>query len=410
MSKTINKLFFILLLFLPSQLGKHWWPEWSLVNGVRIDYLAPTVYLTDILILILGLSILFQKTRKTLKTRYPQKIRKPEGQKFRPSDFLNFRFSGFPSIPSVLIIFLIISWILVSERKLLAGYWALRYLEIPMMAWLTIRVIREIGEIRAIKRITNILSVGILFSVGLGMAQMVLGRTTGWFWILGERSFTLADPGIATMTIFGIEILRPYATFPHPNALGGFLAAAIMMEYGVWSMEYGKWRKKLLVWVGVLGVILTGSRGAIIALMSSLVISYWVPVSASAIIGFPGESGPERVVLARAAIEMWRENWLFGVGPGQFLVKLPEYLPAGFYKIQPVHNIFLLGLAEFGVIGGGICLIGLIWLIWRIEQVRKWLPVVAVILITGMVDHYWLTGQQNRLLLGVVLGLWISGR
>ena len=31
-------LFLVLILFLPSQLGKHWWPEWSLVDGVRVDY------------------------------------------------------------------------------------------------------------------------------------------------------------------------------------------------------------------------------------------------------------------------------------------------------------------------------------------------------------------------------------
>jgi len=32
------------LLFLPGQLGKHWWPKWSLISGVRVDWLSPTLY------------------------------------------------------------------------------------------------------------------------------------------------------------------------------------------------------------------------------------------------------------------------------------------------------------------------------------------------------------------------------
>jgi len=440
MSKTINTLFIILILLLPTQLGRHFWPSWSLVDGVRVDYLAPTVYLTDILILILGLSVLFQKTQKTLTARYPQKIRGSENQRIRLSGFLNFRISGFPSFLSVLILTLALLtayWIYIAERRWLAGYWVLRYLEIPLAAWLTIRVIREIGEIRAIKRIINILSVGILFSVGLGIAQMVLGGTTGWFWILGERSFTAATPGVATMTVLGREILRPYATFPHPNALAGFLAAVIMILIRTKAIR-DHW-KTIGVWAGVFGVILTGSRGAMIG----SVVSYglWVARLPAGQVGrgvrnwkkfvklaglgilallvgwrimgavrFVDEAVMERTVLAEAAGKMLRENWLTGVGPGQFLVKLPEFLPAGFYKIQPVHNVFLLLLTEFGVIGGGICLIGLIWLIRRIKSIPKWLAVLAVILVTGMLDHYWLTAQQNRLLLGVILGFWASGR
>src|SRR3972149_7133823 len=50
----LNKLhryfFYLLLVLLPTQLGYHWWPSWALVLGRRIDYLSPTLYVTDILI------------------------------------------------------------------------------------------------------------------------------------------------------------------------------------------------------------------------------------------------------------------------------------------------------------------------------------------------------------------------
>src|SRR4051812_29891213 len=47
-------LYFLLLLLLPTQLGKHFWPPFAFVHGLRIDYLSPTVYLTDLLLLLAG--------------------------------------------------------------------------------------------------------------------------------------------------------------------------------------------------------------------------------------------------------------------------------------------------------------------------------------------------------------------
>src|SRR5438045_3586285 len=45
--------FYLLFLFLPTQFGKHFWPEFSFVYGLRLDYLSPTIYLTDILTIII---------------------------------------------------------------------------------------------------------------------------------------------------------------------------------------------------------------------------------------------------------------------------------------------------------------------------------------------------------------------
>src|SRR6266516_3919214 len=44
---------FTLLLFLPTQCGKHFWPDYAIVLGLRIDYLSPTFYFTDFLIFLL---------------------------------------------------------------------------------------------------------------------------------------------------------------------------------------------------------------------------------------------------------------------------------------------------------------------------------------------------------------------
>src|SRR6266704_691714 len=50
-----NLLFSLLILFLPTQFGKHFWPSFSIIQGIRVDYLSPTLYFTDILIILLFL-------------------------------------------------------------------------------------------------------------------------------------------------------------------------------------------------------------------------------------------------------------------------------------------------------------------------------------------------------------------
>jgi len=40
----------LIILFLPTQLGLHFWPEFSRAAGIKVDYLSPTLYFIDILI------------------------------------------------------------------------------------------------------------------------------------------------------------------------------------------------------------------------------------------------------------------------------------------------------------------------------------------------------------------------
>src|SRR5258708_5835258 len=41
------------LLLLPTQFGRHFWPDFAFVQGQRSDYLSPTIYFTDIFITLL---------------------------------------------------------------------------------------------------------------------------------------------------------------------------------------------------------------------------------------------------------------------------------------------------------------------------------------------------------------------
>src|SRR3989344_4528231 len=70
----IHRVFFdTFLVLLPVQLGKHFWPAFSLVHGVRSDYLAPTVYLTDIILMFLAGSYLIEKFKA--KQAFPHLVK-----------------------------------------------------------------------------------------------------------------------------------------------------------------------------------------------------------------------------------------------------------------------------------------------------------------------------------------------
>ncbi|MCL5090716.1 MAG: hypothetical protein M1514_01765 [Patescibacteria group bacterium] len=53
--------FFLTLLFLPTQLGKHFWPPFSHVYSLGIDYLSPTIYFWDLLAISLLIVFIYQK-------------------------------------------------------------------------------------------------------------------------------------------------------------------------------------------------------------------------------------------------------------------------------------------------------------------------------------------------------------
>ncbi len=123
------------------------------------------------------------------------------------------------------------------------------------------------------------------------------------------------------------------------------------------------------------------------------------------------ESIWRRIELAKAAWEMFKTSPIFGVGLGNFIPQLPKFLiPKKLYFWQPVHNIFLLILAETGIIG--LCLV--VYVLWVVLK-KLWqkknpalLCSLLAIIFTGFFDHYWLTLQQSQLLLALIIGLSIG--
>ncbi|MBI3620420.1 O-antigen ligase family protein, partial [Candidatus Roizmanbacteria bacterium] len=110
-----------------------------------------------------------------------------------------------------------------------------------------------------------------------------------------------------------------------------------------------------------------------------------------------------RLTLVKRAVQIVIAHPITGVGAGAYVIAQSAFSFSVWYLFnQPVHNIFLLVLAEHGL----LVPLALLFL-FRHQAIRflKKYPYIALVIgITGLFDHYFLTLQQNLLLIGVVLG------
>lgn len=374
-------LFSLLLIFLPTQLGLHFWPDWAFVLGRRLDYLSPTLYLTDILIVLL---LIMWLSEKRIRFRMPS-----------PKIFI---FLGFISVN-----------VYFAAHRMVAIFAWIKILEMIALGFYIIRTKPKIVEI------IFPLTIGVLYSSVIAIVQFLLQHSVGGpLWFLGERTFSMGTPGIARVDFTSFFKLRAYATFPHPNVLGGFLA--IILPVIMYHLT--KTKKIFYMATIVLGIIAlasTFSRSAwVVFLVSILYLIFrkkkraFFPILLCAFLiiffigktfGFQDEAVVVRQQLNAAAISMGTASPLIGTGLGNFLVRLPDYLVSrSVYFLQPAHNIFLLVFSETGIIGFAVFL----FVLWK--AVQRNILMVPVLLL-GLTDHYFMTLQQGQLLFTVILSL-----
>ncbi|MGB6838727.1 MAG: hypothetical protein WBE27_00395, partial [Microgenomates group bacterium] len=121
----------------------------------------------------------------------------------------------------------------------------------------------------------------------------------------------------------------------------------------------------------------------------------------------------KRLSLARVAGLMTAEKPIVGIGANNFILELAKRgdAPLVFWWFQPVHNIFLLVSAETGLIGlfafaATLCLVAKKGLFQKRTKILS--IALLLIVLTGFIDHYWLTLQQTQLLFALVLGLLVK--
>lgn len=377
--KTENALLFLTLLFLPTQLGKHFWPDFSFIYSLKIDYLSPVIYFWDLLaVLLLAVFVLQRKKINRLALNL----------------FLLFILASSLNINSGV-------GLVRLEQYLISGLFGVYFASIKIKDKISI--------------FTNALSLALIYETLIALGQVIFGKTLG-LWVLGERTFSITTPGIAKFDFQGIEILRPYATFPHPNVLAGFMILTALLLFVIK-------KKATPVYILVtITTLLTASRAALLAgffasllilpknilkwlFLFIIIVSPFLFVRFSSVFNFDSLTILRREQLSQVAIDIFSKSPIFGVGLNNFIPAAADQLLVGPSRfLQPVHNIFLLQLSETGIIG----LLGLLALIGvpLIKNRSKVLLVVwGIIIFLGMFDHYFLTLPQGQRMLFLVWGL-----
>ena len=428
--------FYLTIILLPTQLGLHVWPDWAFVVGRRVDYLSPTLFLTDITIIL----TLFFWSISLFKNFHLKK-------KFHVS--FKHHWSAIWRI-LILMLFIVVNIFFATSLPVALSKWC-KVLEFGLFGLYMVKTKNHV------RTIVTVLSIPILYSSLIGLAQFFFQHSLGGiYWFLGERTFDITTPGIARIQIFPFfiihssELLRPYATFPHPNVLGGFLAITLPLLINQLSnnpiLKLSNKKLKIFLWItvalGGITLLFTFSRSALIAGAIGLLLSqyimkkkqllnywyYWIiGLLVLFIFALPyfqtltkdSESVYVRHELNIAAIQMITpqsisfiknaQHIFFGVGLGNYLVELPKYYPhRTIFFLQPVHNIYLLLLSEIGILGFGI----VFYLLFKLfktplhkHQFSIMHYALCIMLLIGLVDHYALTTQQGQLLLTLFLAL-----
>lgn len=454
-------LYFLIILFLPTQLGKHFWPNFSLVLGQRIDYLSPTLFVTDVLIVLLFVIWLTSLRGRMTKQSRQSNIQSHEIASLY-ADWFAMTFKKYIFF-ILLITFLVIN---ISQSPFESVYGLLKLFEMAFLTYYTGNILR-----RDLKILIFPLMFGIISESILAIAQFFTQSSIGGIlYYFGERTFTSVTPGIANASINGQLLLRPYATFSHPNVLAGYLVIGMTIllraKLKIENVKLYNVLLALAVLIGTIGLAATLSRAAILVWLFVgvfLFIHYFqkklftrkILLFANAVLGtifitlfvfspllprfseltLQDESIVIREQLVYDAFQMMFAHPVFGVGIHNFLPALPSYdfNRGSVFSIQPVHNIFLLAGAETGFIGLWLSVSFVIWLYLRLfilsrhceeshifgttrQSYERFLRfarndilfsplLLTEVVILGSFDHYFLTIQQGQMLLGLVLGI-----
>lgn len=377
-----------LFFFLPCQLGKHFWPDFAFLFGLPVDYLSPTLYLTDFLIL-LFLFVGF--------IRFGLPVFRPVKAHF----FLPFLF--FP------LLFL----------KGVSFYCWLRFLEFAGL-FFCLLCFKPNWSFLA-RGLAGALFLSSLLALGQFLSG---GSLDGPLWWWGERHFSLFTPGIARQVLAGRLFLRAYATFPHPHLLAAFLLSGLLLLSRLKKfLAAGIW--PAVSFFGFLALLATGSRLAWLLGIVFLVSRLWSRLSsrwlkaflfAGGLSGFLGlfdlvsvSSFTRRWQLAQIAWSMWRASPWLGWGWGNFIPNLPAFWQGSEMVrfFQPAHNLFLLVFAEGGLMTGLFLFASLFIFCRRLILLgERWRWEIFILIFTfGFFDHFWFTLHQGQLLLVLLLAL-----
>lgn len=316
------------------------------------------------------------------------------------------------------------------------------YLILVLLAILFFYIFQNIPKIFSLK---IFLFSGLIQSI-YALYQFLSQRVLANKW-LGLASHAPENLGDSVVEFSNQRILRAYGSLPHPNILGGFLLVVILVALYLWLKFYKENKiekhkieinkEKIFYFSFIISsislasfaMLATFSRSAILVLLFSLVIllilylqkkdwlstiiiakfilffiliftifNIWMPGAWNSRIQSEGrletKSTEERVNSFGQFYWQDTRDILFGQGLGMnSFVSHENNIEKEIYETQPIHNVFLLAIAEIGIFGLLLLLIYSIRLWPLLKKSDNYFKVLLLaLLIVSLFDHYiWTT-------------------
>jgi hypothetical protein len=361
--------------------------------------------------------------------------------------------AGFLRWPLAVLVALAGVTVFFSIDPLLSFHHWIRLILLAAMALYVLNEIENIGWVAVPAALM------VVTQSAVGVAQVWSQRSVGLA-ALGEWALDPQVRGVSVVFAGEQRFLRAYGLTDHPNLLGGCLAFAL-----VWMLlrrgPAAAHRRTLWVGafaLGVLALYLTFSRAAWLAfgagaLASAVLVVYarqsrvlldWLGLVGAALVvaaPFIWQTLPylgmrldtqstlvnqapvaERAFLNRAAMRVFGERPLTGVGVGGLPLALRAAFPDFPLDYQPAHLAVLVSAAETGVFGAAAYVIALVtpWaaLGWMLLHRRAYAlspaliassGVLAAVTVVGFFDYYTWSLAPGRIWQWLIWGLWGAG-
>jgi hypothetical protein len=456
-----KRLFYLLLFLLPTNLAYHLIRPSAYVSGILVDYLIPTFYLTDIVIFLLLCLwlreiILHKKTQQRWFHSYTCSSKSPSVI-FLALLLPSLIFSQFP-LPAIY------KWLKYLEFSLLAlwlkQHFRVKYQFRALVTWLSAGVLFQ-----SLLSLTQWSKQSSVFGYWF-LGEQPYNRTTPGLDKITWFNGSLKLPPLGTFThpnvlagflavCLPLILYRFFKTRSKTNKIFYLVTAILALITLFLTFSLSAWLALLLIGLPGLIVILPSAlpprqrseqltllrdlprfqswqqvlaqpsapsppsagaskfaKNTVLKLLLFYVALLIILLSLSSRLSFlaPTSSFSRRSQLAKIALEMIRYRPLTGIGLNNFtpIMEKYGYVSASTRFLQPVHNVFLLILAETGLLG----LLGFLYLLIQPflkphprRSSRLLFTAYFSLLFLGLFDHYPLTLQPGSLLLFILLGL-----
>mgnify|MGYP001566367453 CR=1 FL=1 len=322
---------------------------------------------------------------------------------------------------------------------LAAAFFSLGFSQVECIGWFQIvHVVSAamlfsllIDDRTNLRQVLSLFLLGLIVPVLFGWYQVLHGSSpASTLFGMGEKD--ALTPGVAVVESGTSRLLRAYGTFPHPNVFGGYVAFGIVAL--AWLSRFVRTRGHLvgtLLASILLGatLVVTFSRsawlGLFVAFLFLIAMMLWhkrlpprraIPIMILGLASIlatltifhaqvfsrfdPSQrleviSIEERASQYQTFGEVFLSSPIMGVGPSAYTFILERLDPGHpVWSYQPIHNVFLLILAELGLIG----VLALVYSIFTINPFANaslrevgtlFACTIAILLfVIGLFDHY----------------------